>query len=214
MRLFLSIIVFITTLEHLQAELLFDGKSLKGWRETDFAGHGEIEIKGSNLVINAGAALSGVTWTNAFPTNNYEITVEAKKVLGSDFFAATTFPVDGSHATFVAGGWGGGVVGISSLDGQDASENETVKYHKFETDRWYALKIKITPGKIEAWIDDKEMVNLEIKGKKVGLRHGEIDLNKPFGIATYQTSGAIRRVELKHLSLPADKPVKPAQSTQ
>ncbi|MCX6883069.1 MAG: hypothetical protein NTV12_11275, partial [Verrucomicrobia bacterium] len=99
MRRFFLIIVFCAGHELVQAELLFDGLSLKGWRETDFAGHGEIEIKASNLVINAGAALSGITWTNAFPTNNFEIIVEAKKVLGSDFFAAMTFPVDGSHAT-------------------------------------------------------------------------------------------------------------------
>ncbi|MSU04295.1 MAG: DUF1080 domain-containing protein [Pedosphaera sp.] len=214
MRRFFLIIVFCAGHELVQAELLFDGLSLKGWRETDFAGHGEIEIKASNLVINAGAALSGITWTNAFPTNNFEIIVEAKKVLGSDFFAAMTFPVDGSHATFVAGGWGGGVVGISSLDGQDASENETVKYHKFEMNQWYRFKVKVTPGKIEAWIDEKEMVNIDIKARKVSLRHGEIDLNKPFGIATYQTSGGIRRVELKRLGGPEAKSVKPPQAGQ
>jgi hypothetical protein len=37
--------------------------------------------------------------------------------------------------TFICGGWGGAVVGISSIDGQDASMNETTKYIKFEDDR-------------------------------------------------------------------------------
>ncbi len=200
MQRILSILIFWLAGNLVHAENLFDGLSLKGWRVADFAGHGEIEIKASNLVINAGAALGGVTWTNSFPTNNYEITVEAKKVLGSDFFAAMTFPVNDSHATFVAGGWGGGVIGISSLNGQDASENETVKYKKFEMNTWYRLKVRVHQGKIEAWIDDLQMVNVDLKDKKVSLRHGEIDLNKPFGLATYQTTGEIRKVELKRIS--------------
>ena len=44
---------------------------------------------------------------------------------GGDFFATLTFPVDDSFCTFVTGGWGGDIVGLSSIDGWDASDNET-----------------------------------------------------------------------------------------
>ena len=43
------------------------------------------------------------------------------------------------------GGWGGGVVGISSIDTMDASENETTKYRQFVTDRWYKVRLRVTP---------------------------------------------------------------------
>jgi hypothetical protein len=48
---------------------------------------------------------------------NYEIKLEAKKVTGNDFFCGMTFPVGDSFCSFIVGGWGGPVVGLSSIDG-------------------------------------------------------------------------------------------------
>ena len=58
--------------------------------------------------------MTGITWTNEVPTNNYEISLEAMRVEGSDFFCALTFPVGNDPCSFIVGGWGGGVVGLSS----------------------------------------------------------------------------------------------------
>ena len=66
------------------------------------------------------------------PRTNFELEAEAMKVDGDDFFCAITFPVGETYATFVPGGWGGTVVGISSIDGLDAAENETATFMKFE----------------------------------------------------------------------------------
>ena len=46
------------------------------------------------------------------PTDNFEITLQALKRRGDDFFCALTFPVRDSHASFVVGGWAG-TLGIS-----------------------------------------------------------------------------------------------------
>ena len=55
-----------------------------------------------------GAVPSGITSTRKdLPTTNYELSFEAQRLDGFDFFAAATFPVGKSHATFVNGGWGG-----------------------------------------------------------------------------------------------------------
>jgi cephalosporin hydroxylase len=62
---------------------LFDGSSLKGWTPTPFGGAGEVEVKDGHLVLNQGI-LTGITWTNSFPTNEYEIELEARRVLGID----------------------------------------------------------------------------------------------------------------------------------
>ena len=83
--------------------------------------------------------LTGVSYTNELPRIDYEVSLEAMKIDGSDFFCGLTFPVDNAFCSFIAGGWGGGVVGLSSIDGMDASENETTKYMKFDASRWYPI---------------------------------------------------------------------------
>jgi hypothetical protein len=179
---------------------LFDGKSLSGWKVTDFAGHGEVEVRDGRLVVSMGAMLSGVNYTNKTPGLDYELSLEAMRVEGSDFFCGLTFPVDDSHLTFVVGGWGGGIVGISSLDGYDASENETTKYLSFEKGKWYTVRVRVTAKKLEAWIDDNKVVNVNLEGRRLSLRAGEIELSKPLGIATYVTTGAFRNIRLRPLS--------------
>lgn len=180
---------------------LFDGKTLKGWKVADFAGGGKVEVEKGQLMLNSGLALTGVTWTNEVPKTNYEIALEAMKVDGSDFFCGLTFPVADSHCTFVVGGWGGGVVGISSIDGMDASENETTKFMNFEKKRWYRIRVRVTPTKLEAWIDDEKLVDQSIEGRKITMRPGEIEDNVPLGLATYQVTAALRNIRLRPLEI-------------
>ena len=118
---------------------------------------------------------------------------------GNDFFASLTFPVGNSFATWVTGGWGGDIVGISSIDGWDASDNETRSYFNFENGRWYALRLEVTDDTIKAWIDDQPVVNVNISGRKISLRHGEIKLSAPLGFASYNTAGRLRKIDYRAL---------------
>ncbi|HEY2342197.1 MAG TPA: DUF1080 domain-containing protein, partial [Chthoniobacteraceae bacterium] len=61
---------------------IFDGKTLTGWKATDFAGAGEVAVKDGTLVLNAGDPLTGVNYTGQTPKMNYEITLEAMRVEG------------------------------------------------------------------------------------------------------------------------------------
>lgn len=189
---------------------LFDGKTLKGWKITDFAGHGEVEVdpqfRGDSklppapaIVAEMGAILTGVTLTNPAPEGEYEVTLEAMKVEGSDFFCALTFPVAGAHCSLIVGGWGGGVVGLSSVDSMDASENETTKFLSFQTKRWYPIRLRVTKEKVEAWIDQEKVVDLETADRRISVRAGEIELAKPFGLSAYQTRAAWRNIKVREL---------------
>src|SRR5439155_21834747 len=131
---------------------LFDGKTLEGWKVTDFAEHGEVDVENGRLILHSGMMLTGVSWTNTLPKIDYEVSLEAMKLDGGDFFCGLTFPVQDSFCTFIVGGWGGGVVGLSSIDGMDASENETTKYMKFDSGRWHRLRLRVVREQIEAWI--------------------------------------------------------------
>src|SRR4051794_31968359 len=179
-------------------ESLFDGKSLGNWHETNFSGHAAPHVENGTILLPPGAPMTGVTWTAPFPQTNYEIRWEAARLDGNDFFASLTFPVADSFCTWVTGGWGGDIVGLSSLDGWDASDNETRSYFEFEKDHWYRFRLKVTPERITGWIDDQQVVDVAIGGRKVGLRFGEMKLSAPLGFASYNTAGGIRKVEYRN----------------
>jgi hypothetical protein len=187
---------------------LFDGRTLTGWRETRFSGHGEVEPRDGLILLKMGDPFTGINWTNDFPNMNYEIALDAMRVSGSDFFCGLTVPVGGSFCSLIVGGWGGALVGISSLDGMDASENETTKYATFQQARWYRIRLRVTQDRLEAWIDREKLADVVTTGKKISLRPGEIEESKPFGIACWQTSAALRQIKLRRVDQPADKPKK------
>lgn len=179
---------------------MFDGKSLDGWKESDFLGRGKVTIEKGVLTLGYGA-LTGVTWAGAvpFPAAGYEVRIEAARIKGSDFFAGITFPVRDSYCTWINGGWGGEVVGLSNIDGADAARNETTSNRAFELGRWYTLRLRVTPDKIMAWIDDDLAIDFTIGKKWIALRPGEIEYSAPFGIASYSTVAGVRKIEWRPL---------------
>jgi hypothetical protein len=180
-------------------QALGNTNDLAGWRETQFAGRGQVERRRGLILLNMGDPFTGINWTNDFPKLNYEVALDAMRVVGSDFFCGLTVPVGDSFCSLIVGGWGGGVVGISSLDGFDASENETTKYITFENGRWYRLRLRVTAAKLEAWIDADKVVEVKTADKRISLRPGEIDLSKPFGLASWETTAALRNIKMRPL---------------
>jgi hypothetical protein len=177
---------------------LFDGQSLKGWQETPFTRHGTVTIADGAIVLGRGY-MTGVNITGTFPKTNYEIRMEAQRSEGNDFFAGITFPVNDSFLTWINGGWGGTVVGLSSLDGDDASENETSTVRTFERGRWYRLWLAVTPDRVRAWIDEQLIIDVNIANREIGLRPGESELSKPLGVASYNTIAKLRKIEWRPL---------------
>jgi hypothetical protein len=175
---------------------MFDGQSLGNWKETPFAGRGKVTIEQSSIVLGSGY-MTGINWTQPFPKSNYEIRLEAARLEGSDFFAGITFPVKNSHCSWIVGGWGGGLVGLSSLDDLDASENETASYKDFQNGRWYALRLRVTDERIQAWIDDEKLIDVELGGRQVSLRPGDIELSAPLGIASWSTKAGLRKIDYR-----------------
>ncbi|MEM9282229.1 MAG: family 16 glycoside hydrolase [Verrucomicrobiota bacterium] len=187
---------------------LFNGEDLENWEITNFGGEGDVFVnQDGNLEFGFGAVMTGVTWSGEVPaTSNYEITLEAMKLDGYDFFLGLTFPVAESHATLIVGGWGGGVVGISNVDELDASENETMNIEGFARNEWYAFRLRVTDRKIEAWIDEEQKVDLLLEGREISLKLGDIQLSSPLGIASFQTRAQYRNLNWRHLDIEAEEP--------
>jgi hypothetical protein len=178
--------------------LLFDGKSLEGWEITNFGPQGPVYVSGNEIILGMGDGCTGITWKRAFPRTLYEVTLDAKRVAGNDFFCGITFPVGKSPCTLIVGGWGGATVGLSSIDGKDASENETTKIISFEKDRWYHIRLIVTDKFIKSWIDTVKVIDFPIGNRKLSIRP-EVELSRPFGIASWTTTAAIRNIRLSRL---------------
>lgn len=189
----------------LQWESLFNGKDLDGWKITEFGGQGEVHVKDGALILPMGAMLTGVTYTDQTPKINYEIELDAMRVEGTDFFCGLTFPVNDSAASLICGGWGGGVCGISSLDGYDAANNSTTTYREFKKGQWYRIRMRVMEKRLMAWIDNQPIVDVSTKGRKIDVRI-EIELSRPFGLASYQTTAAIKNIRIR--------PLKPEEVTE
>jgi len=178
---------------------IFDGTTMTGWESTPFGGEGEVKAEDGSLILEMGQPLTGANYTGEVPRTNYEVELEAMRVKGGDFFCGFTFPVKDSYCSFIVGGWAGGIVGLSSIDGQDASENETTKYMMFESNRWYKMRVRVTDKLIQCWIDDKDVVYANIEGRKINTRI-EVDRSQPFGFATYETTAALRNIRIRELT--------------
>ena len=178
---------------------LFDGRSIDGWKVTLFGGEGSVDVEDGMLVLDIGNPLTGITWPGDFPVGDYEVRIRAARLDGSDFFCGLTFPVGDAHLTLVLGGWGGSVVGLSCLDGQDASENETTRYEAFTDGHDYELLLSVElGGRVTARLDGATIIDVETEGKELTLRP-EVFLNRPFGVASFQTRAGIREISWRRL---------------
>ena len=184
--------------------VLFDGKNLDYWEEIEFGGEGEVTIVEGILNFEDGDPFTGIASTlEDLPKTNFEVSLEARKVEGTDFFCGLTFPVADSHCTLILGGWGGGHCGLSCIDDKDASTNDTNIILKFNKGQWYKIRVRVEPERIGAWLDDKQIIDANIKGKRISLR-GDTSLCEPLGIVSFETEAEYRKIELRTIKVNQD----------
>lgn len=179
---------------------LFDGKTLKNWKSSSFGGEGEVTVKDGQIIMAQGSDMTGITWTGEpLPKMNYEVSLMAQRIEGTDFFCGLTFEVNNDPCSLIVGGWGGGTVGISSLEGLDAANNETGRYESFEQGEWYKIRLRVSKVGLMAWIDDKQVVSVPTKGRKISIR-GEVEPSRPFGISCYATVAGLKDIKIRKLT--------------
>lgn len=178
---------------------LLSGNSLDGWESTDFYKPGKVQVKDGVLRLGKGNPMTGVTSVRKdLPKSHFEITFEARRLEGDDFFAAVTFPVNSGFLTFVNGGWSGNITGLSSIDGSDASENETSCVVKFENEIWYQIKVRVQDEHVQCFVDDKKVVDFDGSGRSLKTRV-ESRPSQPLGFACYDCESEIRKVILRSI---------------
>ncbi|MEM9480857.1 MAG: family 16 glycoside hydrolase [Verrucomicrobiota bacterium] len=186
---------------------LIEKDSLKGWKVLDnwIGGGAESTVEDGVLRVGSGAPMNGIMLdeetASQLPDGPYEIKVEARRVEGQDIFLGLTFPVPGREAcvTLIAGGWGGGITGISSIDYRDASQNSTMSDQRYENDEWYEFRIEVRSDDIQVWLDGRIIVNAFIRDRHIGMRPGEVEQVQPFGLITWETVAEVRRLKVTEL---------------
>ena len=184
-----------------QKPRLFDGQTLEGWRiidTFDFKNHGKVYVRDQTIFLEQGQPATGISWKADLPRSNYELTLEAQRVEGSDFFCGLTFPVKQQYCTLILGGWGGQVVGLSNIDGASAVENETTQAIEFQPQRWYKIRLRVTDPRIAVWVDGDQIIDLETRDRKFSI-YWEQEPVTPLGIVTWRTTGALKDLQLKPL---------------
>ncbi|WP_345682183.1 family 16 glycoside hydrolase [Novipirellula caenicola] len=175
-------------------------KPLEGsWVVCQFGGDGEVEIKGNSAKIGYGDPLSGIRWEGDVLRENYEIALEARRTEGYDFFCGLTFPVGESKVSLIMGGWGGGILGISNIDDNDASQNATTQFRNFDNDKWYKVRARVTDNAIECWIDGKKLIDQPREGHVFDIR-AEMEQCEPLGVAAFQCDSEIRNMRVRQLT--------------
>ncbi|MDD2475810.1 MAG: DUF1080 domain-containing protein [Dysgonamonadaceae bacterium] len=185
-------------LEQMHENSIFDRKTLDGWEITQFGTQGAVFVSEGKIVLEYGDGCTGITSTKDIPKMDYEVALDARKTSGNDFFCGITFPVNDSFCSLIVGGWGGSVLGLSNINGQDADHNETRVWKKFENDVWYTIKLRVTQSTIVAWIDNEKLVDYPYKEGELGIRN-EVNLSTPLGICSFRTTAELRNITLKEL---------------
>lgn len=173
--------------------MLYDGVDLADWELGVYGESDEYEVNEEGVIIPQTAALAGMTYRGELPETPYVLGVEATRLYGADFFLGLTFPAGEDHLTLVLGGWGGMVCGLSSIDGVDASSNDTRTLRHFPNGKRHAVVVTVTETEVDVTIDGEPFLTTSIADRELGLRV-DVEPSFPLGIASYATSTQVHRV--------------------
>lgn len=211
------------------------------WKQCEFGGDGEVKIKDGVVKLDFGQPITGVRWLGSFEgdkavgsdsndpklldaikaakkapklaRDHYEIRWECRRNGGDDFLCAMTMPIGKNYISLVMGGWGGGITGISSIDGYDASDNETTTYKAYDNGTWYKARVRVDAAKITVWIDEIEMFDVPREGHTFDIRF-EMEPCAPLGIANFECDSSIRNIQWRALTQAEKRAAARQQSEQ
>ncbi|MBM4039604.1 MAG: DUF1080 domain-containing protein, partial [Planctomycetes bacterium] len=181
---------------------LFDGKTLDGWKvvaDRGYAKHGRVEAQNGELLLGTGAPVTGIAWTRDLPSLDYEVAFEVMCLAGGNNWCNFTFPVGASGCSFCFLGIGDGLTGLDQVEGAPVTRNVTTKKMAFERNRWYRVKLRVTRAAVQAWVDDAEVVTLQLRDHAVNVYDDYWGPLRPLGVANWESTTALRNLRLRRL---------------
>lgn len=155
-------------------------------------------MRDDSIVLGFGNPLTGIHWPDGVPRNDYELQLTATRLDGTDFFCGLTFPVGDGALTLIVGGWGGALVGLSCLDGHDASDNETTRMMRFRKGQPVEVCLRVEASRVTVHLDDALVIDVDTAGRACTVRP-EVAASEPLGIASFMTTSKISRPRIRRL---------------
>ena len=136
-----------------------------------------------------------------FRESNYEIEVSEIRVSGIGF-ANFCFPLGDAYCRLIIGGSeSGDIVGLHVLDGKDFKSNETTHHMSFQSDRWYAVRLRVTDDRIQVWIDRNQVIDLPRRGHEFAIGNNRVEMTGAGSLGLYTNGGAaaIHSIRIRQL---------------
>jgi hypothetical protein len=80
----------------------------------------------------------------------------------------------------------------------DAANNDTSSWQTFENERWYNIRLRVTKGHVDTFIDGEHIIDADLYGRPLSIRP-EVELSQPLGICSFQTTSVIRKIRFYKL---------------
>src|SRR5262245_9233894 len=149
-----------TTLEPGQTLSLFDGTALGEWRIEELGALKNVRVEDGAIQLDWGNPGTAIRWGGATPAVGYELAFELERRAASgEGYCFVSFPVGGQRCTLVLGGW----VGVQCrAPGPEAAEQGALKSTVLEAERWYAVRLRVIPTRIQASLDGAPLIDLPL----------------------------------------------------
>ena len=185
---------------------LFDGKALGAWQPVERF-ESTASVEDGKLVLAARPEWNAIHWRVDVPREDYELTYETMRVLGSRDFGTLAFAIGGAtHCMLHIGTGEGNLAGLSNVDNKDYRSNGTAVPFAFENGRWYAVTLRVTAEQVEAWVEGRKLVDIPRAGHTFAPASHRLRDIKAFGLCSYNTTAAVRNIRLRRLGAEAAAP--------
>ena len=61
------------------------------------------------------------------------------------------------------------------------------------------MRLRVTKDKLQAWLQNEQIVDADTKDREIGVRI-EVEESRPLGLATFQTTAALRNISWRKLA--------------
>jgi len=195
---------------------LFDGKSLAGWRavpqfpvgrDEGTGKPGEVRVEDGRILLEAGAPYTAISRPLPSVSCDYELSLEAMRPADRGDLCSVLFPFGNSRCVLTVGaGDMSNVVAFDTLDGRTGKSEDAMALMRFDPNRWYRVRLRITRGWLDAWVDDQPALAVPLLGRRLDAAPAWAKA-APLAIGTScASSAAVRNVLLRRLD-PVDAKV-------
>ena len=79
---------------------------------------------------------------------------------------------------------------------------------EFQPRRWHKVRLRVTQARIEVWLDERKVIDLETGGHRLVCADASAPL-KPLGVRTWTSRSALRNIMLRRLPMEGPEPGQP-----